>query len=112
MEPFHLPSQDGCILEFLLGEGSLFEYLDSLDYRETTCHFPAGDGVGKACRVVIDELFLDIVGEGGEVLDVGDDFGFDLLVDGQEGFLVGGGHAGERVGEMRVVLWYLGATTC
>jgi len=70
----------------------LFEHFDALDDGEAAGHFSAADGVGKAGGVVVDELFLDVVGEGWEVLDVGNDLGLDLLEDGDERFLVGGRH--------------------
>ena len=77
-------------LNSFFGERTLQEDFDSLADGEAKCHFPAGNGVGNAVGVVVDELFLDIVGEGGDFLDVGDDLGFDLLVDRQEGFFIGG----------------------
>ena len=92
LEPFDLPSQNGGILVLLVGEFALFEDLDTFDDGEATGHFTSGDGVGDADGVVVDELLLDIVGEGWEVLDVGDEIGFDLFVDGKEGVFVCGGH--------------------
>ena len=97
LEPFDLPSQNGGILVLLLGEFALLEDLDSLDDGEATGHFSTGYGVGDADGVVVDELLLDIVGEGGEILNVGDDLLFDLFVHGEEGVFVGGCHACFRI---------------
>lgn len=84
---------------FHLGQGAALEHLHAFNDGEATCHFPPGDGVGKACGVVGGQLFFDSGGEGGEFVDVGDEVGFDLFVDGEEGVSVGGGHGwicGER----------------
>ena len=87
LEPFDHPSEYGRILVFRGGEFALFEYLDALNYRETTGHFPTGNGVWKTCGVVVDELMFEIWGEGRERLERGEEFRFDLLVNGEEGFL-------------------------
>ncbi len=92
LEPLDLPSQNGGILVLLFGEFALFEDFDSFDDGEAAGHFTAGHGVGDADGVVVDELLLDVVGEGGEVLDVGDEVGFDLFVDGEESVFVCGRH--------------------
>jgi len=92
LEPFDLPSQNGGILVLLVGKFALFEDFDTFDDGEAAGHFTSGHGVGDADGVVVDELLLDAVREGWEVLDVSDEVGLDLFVDGEEGVFVCGSH--------------------
>ena len=90
LEPLHLPTENGSVLVLLFGEFTALEDLHAFDDGEASGHLAPRDRVGEARGVVFGELAFEFVREAGEGLDVRQEVGFDLFVDGEEGGLVGG----------------------